>query len=157
MNRNWTRWIHASLTDYVKTELENAGVVVHFEGLDRSLLDSKQDFVEFRWNGPFARELSRGYWELEVDLNFLVSSSTDREDTHNHKKVVGVVQSILTNSISIFKFGNTEPDDQTLLGCMQLRVDKKDAIETNYFGRMQDVELEQSTIEAGYCMTGKLE
>lgn len=155
MNPNWTRWIHASLNNYVKIELEKLGVVVFFEGQSRENLSDKKDFVEFRWNGPFGREFSRGWWQLEVNLNFVINSTTTRPDTYTHRQIVGQVQSILKNSINVMKFGdNLVVDDQTLLGCLQLRADKKDGIFTDYFGRMQEVELEQSTVEATYFMTG---
>jgi hypothetical protein len=155
MNPNWTRWIHASLNDYVKTQLEKLNVFVHFEGQSREQLADKSDYVEFRWNGPEAREHSRGWWELDVNLNFVINSGTNRDDTYTHKVIVGKVQSILKNSINVFKLGDTESDDpNTLLGCLQLKVDARDGILTNYFGRQQDVELEQSTVEAWYCMSG---
>ena len=154
MNPNWTRWIHANLNKYVKTELEKLNVFVFFEGQSREALADQKDYVEFRWNGPEAREFSKGYWELDVNLNFVINSATNREDTYTHKVIVGKVQSILVNSISVLKLGDTVDDDQQLLGCLQLKVDAREGIMTNYFGRQQDVELEQSTVEAWYCMSG---
>lgn len=157
MNPNWHRWIHASLRTYVKTELEKLSVVVFFEGDSREQLGDKTDWVEFRWNGPEIRKGSKDYWHLDVILNFVVQSTTGRTDTYTHQKTVGQVHSILKQSIGVFRYGD-DPlvDDQQLLGCLQLRADLKDPIMTNYFGRMQEVEIEESTIEAYYCMSGKL-
>lgn len=154
MNPNWTRWIHASLNQYVKTELEKLGVVVFFEGQSRELISDKKDSVEFRWNGPYGRERSKGWWQLEIQVNFVINSLTNRQDTYTHRQIVGQVQSILKNSINVMKYGEGNGDDSTLLGCLQLRTDGRDGIITDYFGRQQDVELEQSTVEATYVMTG---
>lgn len=157
MNPHWHRWIHASLQTYVKTELEARGVFVFFEGDSREQLNDKLDYVEFRWTGPEARLGSRDYWYLEVILNFVITSTTNRGATYTHHRVVGLVQSILQRAISVFRYGEDSlVDDQQLLGCLQLRADLKDPIMTNYFGRSQDVELEESTVEAYYCMSGKL-
>lgn len=156
MNPDWTRWIHASLCTYVKAQLEALQVVVHFENQDRADIAKLKDAAEFRWNGPEAREYSRGWWELEVHLNFVAISTTNRKDTYAHKVLVGKIQSILRNSISIFKFGTGVNDDQSLFGCLQLRINGRDSIMTNYFGRIVDpTEIEESTVEATYFMCGR--
>lgn len=156
MNANWTRWIHASLLVYVKTELDRLNVPVHFEGETGERLEAELDWVDFRWNGPEAKEVSRSYWEIDVVLNFVITSTTSRTDTYTHKKFVGLVQSILKNSINVYKYGDTDVDDQSLFGCLQLKISNKQTISTNYFGRFADpIDLEQSTVEAEYCLTGK--
>lgn len=153
MNPNWQRWIHSSLRTYVKEQLAALNVFVFFEGQSREELASHLDWAEFRWTGPFARKSSSNYWTLDVVLNFVIGSTTNRQDTYTHQSIVGKVQSILTQNIPVYRYG--ENDDQSLLGCLQLQADLKEPIMTNYFGRMQDVEIEESTIEAYYCMSGK--
>lgn len=156
MNANWMRWIHSSLLTYVKTELDRLNVPVHFEGESGERLESETDWVDFRWNGPETKEVSHGYWELDVALNFVITSTTSRADTYTHKKFVGLVQSILKNSINVYKYGDTESDDQSLFGCLQLKIADRQSVSTNYFGRFTDpIDLEQSTVEAAYCLTGK--
>lgn len=154
MNPNWMRWIHASLRTYITDALEGSGVVVFFEGESRDVLRHDEDWIEFRWTGPDATVGPPNYWHLSCMLNIVVSSTTNREDTYAHQVTVGKVHAILGVSIPVYKYGNGTDDDQSLLGCLQLRADEKDPIMTNYFGRMQEVELEQSTIEAYYCLSG---
>lgn len=137
--------------------LTDLNVYVFFEGQDRSVLADKPDYVEFRWDGPEARSSVNNYWFLECVLNFVITSTTKRTDTYTHQKVVGKAQSVLKNSIGVFRYGDDPSvDDDSLLGCLQLRADMKDPILTNYFGRNQEVELEQSTIESFYCLSGTL-
>lgn len=157
MNQHWHRWIHASLRTYVEAELQALDTYVFYEGQSREDLRDKLDYVEFRWNGPEAREPSRGYWFLDVNLNFVISSTSNRENTYMHQVVVGRVQSILGHTIEVFRLGDdiNGVDDQTLFGCLLLKTDTREPIMTNYFGRMQEVELEQSTVEANYCMSGR--
>lgn len=136
---------------------DKLGVFVFFEGQDRSILANKADYVEFRWDGPEARSSVSNYWFLDVVTNFVITSTTKRADTYTHQRIVGKAQSVLINAIGVFRYGDDESvDDQSLLGCLQLRADLKDPILTNYFGRNQEVELEQSTIEAFYCLSGTL-
>lgn len=157
MDPNWTRYLHASLWSYVKRELQTLGLLVYLEGQSRKDItgpDAK-DYVEFRWDGPDAKEVSKDYWILKVKLNFVISSVVNRPDAYTHKRQVGLVQSILRNSISVFKLGTGESDDQSLLGCLQLEVNSREGIETHYFGQFPIIEMEQSTITANYYMSGR--
>jgi len=157
INKNWARWIQASLTTYFKQVLEtDNSLVFYVEALSREKSNAKNvtDWVEQRWNGPFIKEHSRNLFCLDIEINFVVNSVVNRQDTYTHKQIVGIVMSSLVNNISVFKFGDGVDDDEdVLLGCLQLRVDNKSGIFTNYFGRTQDaVEIEQSTVEASYYM-----
>lgn len=153
MNPNWTRWIQASLTSYFKDFIETQGKLnLLIEGQERP--KTNQDWAELRWDGPYAREESRNLWHLDVEINIAVSSVLNREDTHTHKRHVGLVQSSYINYIPIHKYGDGDDDDQSYLGCFQLKVEAREAIITSYFGKVApDLELEQSTVEAHYRMT----
>lgn len=154
MNKHWARWIHASLFTYFDTYSKANGITIHFEAQDRNTA-GKKDWIEARWDGPRAVELSRKNWRLDIEVNVLVSSVIGRDDTHKHKKQVGLVQAAYIRAIPIYKYGdNTEIDTQELLGCLQLRSDDQEAIVTSYFGKIEtDVVLEQSTVEAHYRLS----
>lgn len=158
MNPNWIRWIHASLityfTEYFKDEERGRGLLFRIEGQDVAKRE-EQDWVEFRWDGPTSREVSKRYWYLDIEINVLVSSIVSRDDTYRHKKNVGLVEASFINSIPVLRYGDVqEVDDETLLGCLELRSDNREAIVTSYFGKIEsDVVLEQSTVEAHYRLT----
>lgn len=155
MNPNWTRWIHASLVLHFKEIIETKGnLKLYVEGQDRPEgFTDTEDRVEFRWDGPYAREVSRGYWVIELEINLLMISSTGKDDTHKHKKFVGLVQTAFTNTINVMRRGDGVDDNNTLLGCLQLRTDDQEAITTSYFGKIEtDVSIEQTAVEGHYKM-----
>ena len=114
--------------------------------------DTLQDKVELRWDGPVANQQTASQWELTIEINMLIASTAGRTDAYQHKRIVGFVQSMFKLDIPIFKLGNlTGIDDGTLLGCLQLRSEDREAIVTSYFGKLgPDVGAEQSTVEAHY-------
>lgn len=155
MNPNWVRWIHASLAIHFKNIIESQGhLKLHIEGQDRTVTNL-EDHAELRWDGPYIREVSRRYWHIDIEINIIVSSVLSRDDTHIHKKSVGLVQSAFPNTILVHKHGDGAGDNANeLLGCFQLRTEDREAVVTSYFGKIEvDVLLEQSTVEAHYRMT----
>jgi hypothetical protein len=77
--RNWARWIHQSLAIYLQQVAIDAAIPVIVEGIhDRqpSFMDAS-DRLEVRVNGPFSREISLGYYHVQVDANVLLSSRMD--------------------------------------------------------------------------------
>jgi hypothetical protein len=152
MNPNWTRWIHASISDYFKDYGRRIGLSIQVEGQDKP--KRPEDWVELRWDGPLANETTRNNWILELDINCLISSVLGRKDVHKHKRIVGEIQSVMPKDFPIYRFGD-DPiiDTQDLLGCMTLRPDNREGIITSYFGQIDvDVLLEQSSVEAHYRM-----
>lgn len=154
MNEHWTRWIHASLSKYFKDFAKPKGVTLFIEA-EVKAPESLKDKVEMRWDGPYATQLTRYEWRLNIEINMLVTSQAGGIDAHKHKKIVGIVQSMFAPTISVFKLGDLKDvDTEQLLGCLQLRSDDREAVVTSYFGKTgPDVSLEQSTVEAHYKMS----
>jgi hypothetical protein len=152
MDPNWTRWIHASLSEYFSKYFETMNVPFHVEGQDTQN-QGTQDSVEFRWDGPYANEVSRKCWQLDIEVNMLVSSILGRTQSHHHKDLVGKAQAAYITDIPVYRYGEGSSDTQSILGCLKLRSDDREAIITSYFGKLEvDIVLEQSTVEAHYRM-----
>lgn len=151
MNEHWTRWIHASISKFFK-DLAKTRIPNFYVEAEVKAPDNLQDKVELRWDGPIANQRTASQWDLTVEINILIGSNTGRTDAFQHKRIVGFVQSMFKSAIPIFKLGNlTGIDDGTLLGCLQLRSDDREAVVTSYFGKLgPDVGTEQSTVEAHY-------
>jgi hypothetical protein len=151
MNPNWIRWIAASIAKYWTDYCKQNGINLYLEAQDRQTGGSL-DFAEVRWNGPIARETTRGSWELTIDMNSFISSILSRDDQYAHKKLVGKMQAGFVDAIPVYKYGDTpEVDDQSFIDCLQARSADREALTTTYFGRIDtNVELEQSTIEQRY-------
>lgn len=150
MNPLWIKWIHASINTYFTNALKvKFGIEVYIEGIHRNIDDKIQDWVEVRWNGPVAHETTKDNWFLNIELNLLISSITNRADSYAHKKVVGLVQSTIVNTFPIYQFDEAS---DVLFDCFQLQADTF-GISTTYLGSVQQmVEIEQTSIEAVYDM-----
>jgi hypothetical protein len=160
MNEHWTRWIHASISKYFKDLARPKSLVLWIEAEETTQKDKDApDRVEIRWDGPYATQLTRKEWRLNLELNGLITSVANRDDAYAHKKVVGLVQAMITD-IPVYRYGTLlDIDDKSYLGCLQLRADSdREAIITSYFGKMESqTPIEQSTVEAHYRMNLKIQ
>lgn len=152
-NKNWARWIFASVSRHFTDELSSAGIPLFIEGQHRDTSTLK-DFVELRMDGPRSKEVSAGCWHLRVEINLLVQSSMDDVNYHRIHQTCGVVASAMKNNILVYRYGNTDiEDDSSFLGCLQLLIDQRgrDTIEINHFGMIhQETEIVQASVEAHY-------
>lgn len=151
-NRNWDRWLLASISQHFKVEVaDKLSLFMYVEGQHRDTNEQRQWF-ELRMDGPFAKETSRDYWKIKIEVNCLISTSASDRDYHQHRQNVGDTFSGFHSCISIFKYGNGPDDDQSKLGEAVLR-SPNSSIVTSHFGRINPgTQLEQTTIEAHYVM-----
>jgi hypothetical protein len=154
MDPNWTRWIHSTIATIFTKNMKTVGVTLYIEPQDREITEAIVDHAELRWTGPFAKQVPKCHWLFDITINLLVTSILSRKDVYQHKKVVGLVQSIMPDSFPVMRYGSTpNVDTQDVLGCFQLRREDAQGITTTYFGRIDtDVSLEQSTVQGEYQM-----
>lgn len=149
MNKNWPRWAFASVSKHFLTLLQ-PHIKVFIEGQDRNTTGDT-DYVEFRMDGPFSKQLSQTTWQVKFEVNILISSIKDL-DAHKIHKTVGLVNSAFATNIPIFKLGNG-PDDNPLemFGCLQIMVGPREALMTSHFGQVDNVVvMNQCTVEGHY-------
>jgi len=149
---NWTRWIAASLDQHFKESLADSGLTLFVEGQLRRT-DHCEDYAELRYTGPRINELSRNYWQIDVDLDVLVVSKSKNTSIFGPEVDVGKVLAAFTEDIPVFKYGNGPDDDPNVqLGCLLLNRDDGEIL-VNNFGYPQDqVRLRQASVEACYRM-----
>lgn len=159
MDKNWLRWMRASIVDYFVGYIQRENQLHVFidttEHVDEAgnYVTKLPTWAEARFNGPFVVPITKNSFRAEVFVNFLISTKLDRTNAYDHDDNVGIVFASFINSINVFKLasdgtGATEP-----LGCFQLQTDHKNAIMVNHFGQLDtDVKLTQSTVEAHYVM-----
>ena len=151
-NKHWARWSFASVSKHFDDTRQ--GYPLYIEGQHRDT-DTLEDFFEFRMDGPTLRESSKGFWILRIDVNILASSTIDDEDYHKIHKLVGIAQAAFED-IPVYKYGDGPDDDQSLLGCYQLKQSrrKRDFVEAHQFGRIDiSVPLIQAMVEGHFEMT----
>lgn len=153
MSLHWQRWIHSSIATHFKEGGKPHSVPFYLETESRGGRPN-HDQVEIRWDGPSADESTKNHWRLDIEVNLLISTLVDGNNPFRHQQVQGLVQSLFPSALPVYKYGEVPGfDDQTLLGCLQLRREDREAIVTSYFGKIDaDISIEQSTVEAHYRM-----
>lgn len=152
MDPNWIRWIVASINKHFSDALAAAGLDLYVEGQDRRT-DQEENYAELRYTGPRFFELSKGYWQIDVDLDVLVCSKTNDRNIYTPEVGVGSVLAAFTNDLPVSRYGKGPADDANVqLGCLRL-VPDNGGICVNNFGYPKDqVRLRQASVEATYRM-----
>ena len=153
MDKNWSRWIFASITKHFSDIID---LTLFVEGMERQTKDLK-NFAEIRIDGPKSNELSADYWRLYVEINVLIQSIMDDKNLHRHWDNIGDVNMAFTRRISVHRYADADGQngDGSHLGCFQLVTDRYDreAIVTSNFGQIdKSVRLQQATVEAHYAL-----
>lgn len=148
-DKNWGRWITASMLKYLDDN-KPSGAFVYYEGQPRKT-NGYDAWYEVRIDGPTARELSKDYWRLEIEVNILCSCGVDR-DLYHIDRMLGEMGALLSDAPGLFKLGDGPDDDQSQLGCLTLNMrDSNEGIIPHKFGQIEPkTPLIQATIEAHY-------
>lgn len=160
--KDWTRWIFASVADYLKQVAAERNLPVLVEHLDDRTEAFMQaaDRAEIRITGPFIQELSRGYWRAFVDVNVLLTSRYDgsQKDAYSILKHAGALQDALSSPMGIWNFGNEpgdfvegEPETQKFVGCLVPR--SKQAARVFHFGQIHPTDrVRQTEIDSRHVL-----
>jgi hypothetical protein len=150
MNENWPRWIFASVSNHFNSNLGD--LVIFYEGLKRSAEFEETDLVEFRMDGPYFLQLNKDTWSVKIEVNILVQSTIDDADFHKIHKHIGIVVSAFV-PITIYKYGNSLDDDDSIIGCFQLiqNIRNRELLTVSHFGQIDpEKQLLQATVEGHY-------
>jgi len=156
-NPNWARWVFASVATYLKQVAQSQQLPVLIEGLDERTTEfmSATDRCEVRITGPFTKELSRDYFQVEVVVNVLfVSRYEEQKNQYAIIQKTGVFQEAMDGSIAVYKYGNgPEDDEHALIDCLSPAQGRHDAIRVMHFGQINSTDrLKQSMVDARYRM-----
>lgn len=145
--RYWSRWLFASVSNYFATIIENTGYTFIIEGNS-----NLQKFIEFRMNGPSVVRLNSHYFRLDVEINLLWSFIQGHEDLHQPARIQGILMRSMKD-ICIYRYGEGPFDDQSLLGILKLKNNRRDTTRNHNFGIVNpDTKLMQGTVEGSYHM-----
>lgn len=155
MNRYWPKWFEASVYKVFKDACAANGVVFFAEGMDRSGLKNVPKYIELRVDGPYTDELSRNFWQVDLEVNIVVTTVPDHNDIYAHASLIGLAQSMFPDPLKVYKYGldTTGVDDGSLLGCMNVApiVSGDRPYRVSRFGQIApDTRLIQSTVEVHY-------
>jgi len=149
INIDWYRWMVASIAKHFDSF--KGSYQLYIEGDERDT-DELKNFAELRTDGPFITRVCKQLMYLDIEVNLLVQSHMDPSDLYAGAKAVGIFARGFTNEISVFRYGNGENDDDSLLGCLTLRTKRnEDTVDIGNFGIIhQDTRITQFTIEGHY-------
>jgi hypothetical protein len=146
---NWTRWIVASVQKHFDLRAAPNNIPTLYEGDDISAVKDQIKYVEIRVNGPRYKELSKGYHQFHIDVGVMCSAYIG-SDIHELNKLVGLYQSKMI-PIDVKKFGNLSGDDQSYIGCLELRDDVDPSVDTISYGQTEaEKRLMQTSVEGFY-------
>lgn len=155
MNPDWQRWITMSLNKAFNDSLSDADppLFLYIEGTNRRTNEQKT-YAELRIDGPYYTELSKDYWQIDVDIDVLVMNKTNNEDMYAMQRAIGTVLAAFTTDIPVFMYGNgTDDNPMTQLGCFRLLPNDEVPIRVTNFGQPKLENREyQATVNAKYRM-----
>jgi hypothetical protein len=154
--KNLPRWVFSSLASHFKTIADNNSIPFFVEGIDeRESEDMRQSHVEFRITGPMVKEVSKEYYTVEVVVNALFTSLMELTGVNAYQIVnwCGVFAEEMHKPLPIYKYGDGPDDDGSLVGCLRVKKDAKDAVRVWHFGQISTVDrVRQSEVDATYEM-----
>lgn len=138
LNRNWIKWITASIFKYFDDRKET--LLLHVDEIERK---TDKNYVQLQVNGPVFTESTQNEWVAVVDINCTVSTIKDSMDLYNHEKASGLIASLMTANICVYKYG----DGGDLLGTLI----RQTGVETLKFGQLDpEIQVLESSIQATY-------
>lgn len=152
-NKNWSRWVHASIGYHFQTRFLAESLPLFIEGQHRDT-NSEADFAELRIDGPRLTEVSKDCWLFRVEVNVLLTSVMNDSNYHRIQQSIGIAHNAYTQ-ISVYRYGTGPDDDQSFVGCLQLlqNLHHRDWLETNQFGQIDiKTHILQATVEGHYKM-----
>ncbi len=159
-NPHWNRWLISSIANYFEVNVTTPLVLPFLvEGIDDRTESFEQapDRAELRTNGPFTKELSKGYWRIWVDINILITSNMGGTKNRLSLEInSGKFHEFADTCIPIFRHGDpaqTAENDGTRLGFLTPRSGKNDSIRTINFGQVNKTDrIRQSQVDGRYIM-----
>jgi len=153
IHQNMARWITASCAQFVADNKGSFNLFCEGEPRNTASLNS---WAEFRLDGPYIQEISRDCFRIDVEINIVISVVDLQQDAYTIQRMTGWFQSKLMSNIPVYRHPgvtNDVADDSSLVGCLQLRDEMKQAIVISNFGKVRpDTELYQASVEAHYRM-----
>jgi len=154
-NVNWDRWIKSSVAKHFNDEsligINENQTVLFIEGFERNT-DGKKDWIEFRLDGPYYEETTKGHWKIEIEVNILVVVN-EQKNPYRPEYLKGRVVQLFTTCFDVFKYGESEEDDNLKLGCFTLKTSGREKILTTNFGKVRpDTRQLQSSVEGHFVM-----
>lgn len=122
------RWIISSVAHHF--DQHRGDVFMHVEGTKRKEPEGNSWF-EVRFDGPDREWIDNNRYRFTITINCAVTALFNEKDAYLLFTTSGVVAKAFTKDIPVYKFGVSNVDDQSLIGCLEVR----GKISTTVFGQ----------------------
>ena len=153
--KNLPRWLFSSIAYHFEGIAAANNIPYFVEGIDERDDDNMQlSHVELRVTGPQTKEIAKGYYHVQIVINFMFTSLMDMAGSaYELVQWCGILQDAMLEPIPIYKYGDGADDTQELIGCLRVKDGKYDAVKLYHFGQMSRTDrIRQSEIDGIYEM-----
>ena len=156
----WMKWIWASVASKIKIVANSMNLPLLVEGIDdRQPKNVRASHAELRINGPFIYELSHNYYEVLAPINILLVDYMvgDSSDAYRLQYWAGTFQATMDLPIPIYRYGQDQEDDGTLVACLRVRKTRDGGVRIIHFGQVArmgtlDTNIRETAIDALFYM-----
>lgn len=146
---------HAEIVDYSDWEEGNTTWPMIFGGIYKKVPNVNN--LELRFDGPYINEVSRGIFDVETEVNVLITAYESETSSILISDAAGILAEQFT-SIILKKWG----DGEDVIGCLNLKTKvpptKGDRLEIRRFQQIhKDKPIEQAIVEGHYLAQLELE
>lgn len=128
MDPNWTRWIHSSIYQYLKTVANGANIASLVEGVETrtKAFSEANDKIEIRVNGPYFYKYPSDHYVAKININVLVTSlpGGDAKNAYAMLDALGIMAEAMDQPIPVFDYSLPDGDPARHLGCLAKERDK---------------------------------
>ena len=162
--RDWDRWVFASLAAYLKGIANGYRLPVLVEHFDERTPQFMQatDRAEIRIAGPHSHQLSNDYYRLFVEVSVILTSRYDGpvKNAYSILDYAGAFHEAMNLPIGVWNFGGQpgdyvvgRPETLQFLGCLTQRPGRGNDVRVEHFGQIDvATKIKQSLVEARYMI-----
>lgn len=156
MSPNLPRWLIASCSKHFDNY--RGTCFLHFEGngprpIDAHAARDHPFWAEFRLDGPYVTQCTKNEEVYDIEINVLLVSVVEDTYAYRIQELMGVFGQAFTPSISVFKYGKEPQDDDSYVGCLQLKTGKGERVIYSNFSQIgPNTSIKQGSIEGHYRM-----
>ena len=157
MDQNLARWLFQSIVVHFQSTASGLSLPYYIEGVDEISDDNmRADHVELRVTGPNYKEVSNGFYTVDIVINFLFTKQMDISgaDAFDIVRWTGEFANVMLEPVPIYKIGTGVDDDPNeLVGCIQVKKGRNEAVRIYHFGQIdKETRIRQSEVDAVYGM-----
>lgn len=144
---NIIRWMASSTAKHFKDAADKANIPFYLKQYK-----GDREWAEFRFDGPIQEDSTIGTFNLGCTINILVTSFIS-DDVYKIYRLAGIFASAADNDICVYKYGDRDEDDQSMIGSLQLFPSNTNKIDVVHYGIISpESQQERSSVEATYTM-----